>query len=141
MVHSPQVHQGRGRGHRGHPLATWQQLAALVDGSHARFGEKLCSNRGRTRWFDCLVMERLWHRMMGEPGVLPRELALPWLSPAARCNGTCALPCPEPECTSRSRRRESQDSAVVVLRAEKAIINRGFVNGARSQWSGRASRY
>ena len=51
-----------------------------------------------------LVMERLWHRMMGEPGVLPRELALPWLSPAARCNGTCALPCPpEPECTARIR--------------------------------------
>ena len=87
-----------------HPHATWQRLAALVDGSHARFGEQLCSNRGRTRWFDCLVMERLWHRMMGEPGVLPRELALPWLPPAARCNGTCALPCPpEPECTARIR--------------------------------------
>ena len=30
-----------------HPLATWQRLAALVDGSTGRFGEQLCSNRKR----------------------------------------------------------------------------------------------
>ena len=27
------------------------------------------SNRGGTRWFDCLVMERLWHTIFGEPHV------------------------------------------------------------------------
>mmetsp|Transcript_47639 Transcript_47639/g.107350 ORF Transcript_47639/g.107350 Transcript_47639/m.107350 type:complete len:145 (-) Transcript_47639:176-610(-) len=88
-----------------HPLATWQRLAALVDGSTGRFGEQLCSNRKRTRWFDCLVMERLWHRMMGEPGVLPKELALPQLPMPARCNTSCFLRCPDAECTPSAQLR------------------------------------
>ena len=40
MVHSPQVHQGRGRGHRGHPAA----------GRRPRPGHELCrSCSGRRR--------------------------------------------------------------------------------------------
>ena len=40
MVHSPQVHQGRGRGHRGHPAA----------GRRPRPGHELCRSRsGRRR--------------------------------------------------------------------------------------------
>ena len=40
MVHSPQVHQGRGRGHRGHPAA----------GRRPRPGHDLCRSRsGRRR--------------------------------------------------------------------------------------------
>ena len=81
-----------------HPISTWRRLASVVDGSTGRWGAQLCSNRARTRWFDCLVLERLWHRLMGEPGVLPRELALPQLALPARCNTTCPLRCAEREC-------------------------------------------
>ena len=38
--------------------------------------------------------------MMGEPGVLPRELALPQLPLPARCNTSCYLRCPDPECAA-----------------------------------------
>lgn len=76
-----------------HPLSTWRALSQLVDGSRPRYGTNLCSNRGRTRWFDCLVMERLWHTLMGEPGELRREQAIAPLPPAARCASSCPLAC------------------------------------------------
>ena len=62
MVHSPQVHQGRGWGHRGHPAA----------GRRPRPGHELCgSHRGRWRlrhklpWSDSIIGCRrgFWHAL------------------------------------------------------------------------------
>jgi hypothetical protein len=99
-----------------HSRSVWTKLAAAVDGTEGRFGQSKCSNRARTRWFDCLVMERLWHVMMGEPRVLPARLALSLqhcnASSCPRCENQSPFPCEG--CAPRLQPGRAERSSVVV---------------------------